>query len=80
MQYEIKTFETEGDNKRVGFMVESNGKKLAIDRLVPIVEGKAPESYVSDALIAAQSEIDEWVSSSALIGKIWNSETNSFGA
>lgn len=78
MQYEIKTFETEGDNKRVGFMVDSNGKKLAIDRLIPVVDGKTPESYVSDALIAAQSEIDEWVSNSALIGKSWNPETNSF--
>lgn len=78
MQYEIKTFETEGDSKRVGFMVENNGKRLAIDRLVPIVEGKTPESYVSDALLSAQAEIDEWVSNSTLIGKSWNPETNSF--
>ena len=78
MEYEIKTFETEGDSKRVGFMVDNNGKKLAIDKLVTIVDGKTDESYVQDALTAAQSEIDAWAANTAVVGKKWNPDTNSF--
>lgn len=78
MQYEVKTFETEGSNKRVGFMVDSNGKKLVIDRLVEIVEGKTDESYVQDALAAAQSEIDSWAADASVVGRKWNPDTNSF--
>jgi hypothetical protein len=78
MQYEVKTFETEGSNKRVGFIVDDNSKKLFIDRLVEIVEGKTDESYVQDALAAAQSEINAWAADSAVIGKKWNPDTNSF--
>lgn len=78
MEYEVKTFETEGDNKRVGFIINNNGKKLAIDRLITIVDGKTDESYVQDALAAAQSEIDSWVSDTAIVGRKWNPETNSF--
>ena len=78
MQYEVKTFETEGSNKRVGFMVDNNGKKFAIDRLVEIVEGKTDESYVQDALAAAQSEIDSWAADASVVGRKWNPDTNSF--
>jgi len=78
MNYEVKTFETEGSNKRVGFMVDNNGKKLAIDRLVEIVEGKTDESYVQDALAAAQSEIDAWAADASVVGRKWNPDTNSF--
>ena len=80
MNYEIKTFETEGSNKRVGFMVDNNGKKFAIDKLVDIVEGKADEAYVQDALALAQSEIDAWVADTSIVGKAWDLETNSFRA
>ena len=78
MNYEVKTFETEGSNKRVGFMVDNDGKKLAIDRLVEIVEGKSDESYVQDALAAAQSEIDSWAADVSVVGRKWNPDTNSF--
>ncbi len=78
MDYEVKTFETEGDNKRVGFMVDASGKKLAIDKLVPIADGKTDESYVQDALAAAQPEIDLWAADAVVVGKKWNPDTNSF--
>ena len=78
MNYEVKTFETEGSNKRVGFMVDNDGKMFAVDKLVPIADGKTDESYVQDALTAAQSEIDSWAADSAVIGKKWNPDTNSF--
>ena len=78
MEYEIKTFETEGDSKRVGFMVTSGGRQLAIDKLVTIVDGKTDESYVQDALAAAKSEIDEWNASIAVVGKKWDADKNSF--
>ena len=78
MKYEVKTFETEGDNKRVGFMVDNNGKMFAIDKLVPIADGKTDESYVQDALTAAQPEIDSWAADAVVVGKKWNPDTNSF--
>ena len=78
MEYEIKNFETEGDSKRVGFMVTSDGKQLAIDKLVTIVDGKTDESYVQDALAAAKSEIDEWSAAIAVVGKKWDADKNSF--
>jgi len=78
MEYEIKNFETEGDSKRVGFMVTSDGKQLAIDKLVTIVDGKTDESYVQDALAAAKSEIDAWAAASAVVGKKWDADKNSF--
>lgn len=78
MEYQVKTFENEGDNKRVGFIVDNNGQKLAIDRLVTIVEGKTDESYVQDAFTAAQSEIDSWAADAAVVGKKWNPDTNAF--
>ena len=78
MNYEVKTFETDGSNKRVGFMIDDNDKVFAIDKLVPIADGKTDEAYVQDALTAAQSEIDSWAADSAVIGKKWNPDTNSF--
>ena len=78
MQYEVKTFETEGDNKRVGFLIDNNGKMFAVDKLIAIVDGKTDESYVQDALAAAQSEIDAWAADAAVVGKKWNPDTNSF--
>jgi hypothetical protein len=78
MQYEVKTFETEGDNKRVGFLIDNNGKMLAVDKLIAIVDGKTDESYVQDAFAAAQSEIDAWAADAAVVGKKWNPDTNSF--
>lgn len=77
MIYTVKTFETESGNKRVGFIVENNGRKLAIDKLVPIADGKSDESYVKDALSLAQVEINSWVADTAILGKKWNPETNS---
>jgi hypothetical protein len=78
MEYEIKNFETEGDNKRIGFLVTTNGKIFAIDRLIPVVEGKTEEAYVQDAFAAAETEINAWASDAnvQLVGKKWNPETN----
>ena len=78
MEYEVKTFLTEGDSKLVGFMVKSNGRSLAIDKLVTIVDGKTNESYVQDALAAAKSEIDAWAADVAVVGKKWDADKNSF--
>ena len=78
MEYEVKTFQTDGDSKRVGFMVTSSGRSLAIDKLVTIVDGKTDESYVQDALAAAKSEIDAWAADIAVVGKKWDADKNSF--
>lgn len=79
MDYEIKNFETVGDNKLVGFMVTNdNGKLLAIDKQIAIAEGKTDEQYVQEALAAAQAEIDDWNVSASVVGRKWNPDTNSF--
>lgn len=78
MDYEVKTFETDGANKRVGFTVTKNDNIFVIDKLVAIVDGKTDESYVQDALSAAQSEIDAWAADIAVVGKKWDPATNSF--
>lgn len=81
LKYVVKTFETDGLNKRVGFMVTAdNGEALAIDKEVEIADGKTAEQYVQEALAAAQSEIDAWSGDADNIGKVWNPDTNSFEA
>ena len=47
MKYKIKDFRDEGDNKYVGFMVErDDGERFAIDKKVPLSEGKADDEYI----------------------------------
>ena len=77
--YNIDKFETEGTDKLVGFLVDSNGSKLVIDKRVAIVEGKTDAAYIKDAQALAQAEIDAWVVSendrTANVGKVWNPDT-----
>ncbi len=78
MDYEIKNFQNEGDQKLVGFMVRNEGKAFAIDKRVPLVSGKTDAQYVQEALALAQPEINEWVASASVIGRKWNPQTSSF--
>lgn len=79
MKYEIKNFENQEGQKFVGlWVIDDNGARLAIDKTIPLVNGKSNESYVSDAIALCQDEIAEWQASSALVGRTWNPETNSF--
>ena len=78
MEYQIKNFENDGDQKFVGFMVVNEGKRLAIDKRVALADGKTDEQYVQEALALAQAEIDEWAANQAVVGRKWNAETNSF--
>tara|TARA_R110000803_G_C11731309_1_gene289697 strand:- start:53 stop:301 length:249 start_codon:yes stop_codon:yes gene_type:complete len=79
LEYKVKTFLTEGTDKRIGFMVRnSQGEGFAIDRLIPIVSGKTAEQYTQEALAAAQDEIDEWASDADSIGKKFDPSTGSF--
>lgn len=78
MEITIKNFANDSDQKWVGFMVNNEGKRFAIDKRVPLVDGKTDEQYVQEALALAQAEIDEWASSSSIVGCKWNPETNSF--
>jgi hypothetical protein len=79
MKYEIKNFYTQDDQKYVGFwVIDDLDKRLAIDKTVPLVEGKTNEQYIQDALALCQNEIAEWQDSFAVVGRSWNPETNSF--
>jgi hypothetical protein len=79
MKYEIKNFHTQDDQKYVGFwVIDDAGKRLAIDKTVPLVDEKTNEQYIQDALALCQDEIAEWQNSDALVGRVWNPETNSF--
>lgn len=78
MKYEIKNFETKDNQKLVGLWVINENNRLAIDKLLPIVDGKSPEQYVQEAINLCQQEITEWQNSGAIVGKTWNTQTNSF--
>ena len=79
MKYHIKHFQNEGDKKFVGFYVEDeNGRLFAIDKRVPLQEGKSDESYVTDALELCKKEIDEWQASFAHVGKTFDPATGKF--
>jgi hypothetical protein len=79
MKYEIKNFENKENQKLIGlWVIDDSGKRLAIDKLLPVVEGKNPEQYVQEAIGLCQQEIEDWKNSGAIVGKVWNSETNSF--
>jgi hypothetical protein len=71
MKYEIKNFQTQDNQKLVGFwVINDNNQRLAIDKTVPIVEGKTNEQYASkpalNLLFAIQIGFNE----------LWNVEPN----
>ena len=79
MKYEIKNFENKENQKMIGFwVVNDSDQRLAIDKYLPLVDGKSNEQYVQEALALCQAEIEDWKNSFALIGKKWNPETSSF--
>jgi hypothetical protein len=76
VKVKIKNFENDGANKLVGFYIEdANGKLFAIDKRVPLQNGKSEEEYVSEAYALCKNEIDEWQSSFANVGKEFNPVT-----
>lgn len=79
MKYEIKNFQNQDGQKFVGFWVtDDSGKRLAIDKHLPLVDGKSNEQYVQEAVALCQAEITEWQQSFGIVGKTWNPETNTF--
>jgi CHASE1-domain containing sensor protein len=79
MKYEIKNFQTQDNQKLVGFwVINDNNQRLAIDKTVPIVEGKTNEQYIQEALALCQDEIAEWQESFSVVGRTWNPDTGSF--
>ena len=78
MKHTIGKFVNEGDKKLVGFIVESNGNTLAVDKRVDI--SGTDEEMVSAALVLAKPEIDEWQASFAHVGKEWDAEAGAFKA
>ena len=78
MEISIKNFYDENSMKYVGFKIKQDGNTLAIDKQVPLVDGKTNEQYVQEALALCQAEIEDWKNSFALVGKKWNLETGSF--
>ena len=81
LKYVIKSYETDFEDSsktRVGFFVtDTQGNKLAIDKLVT-TGSKSKEAIITEASNAAQDEIDTWASQFEVVGKIWNPDTNSF--
>ena len=78
MEISIKNFYDENSMTYVGFKIKQDGNTLAIDKQVPLVDGKTNEQYVQEALALCQAEIEDWKNSFALVGKKWNPETGSF--
>ena len=79
MKTEIKDFRNEGDKKYVGFFVQlDNGHTYNIDKEVSVSDGKSDEQYVKEAYDSAKSEIDDWASGFANVGKEWDAEKGIF--
>lgn len=77
MKYIIKTFQDEGDEKRVGFkVVNSKGNTLLIDKVVP--KTGTDEQMIAAAQTAAQSEVDEWEALHSVIGREWDADAGAF--
>jgi hypothetical protein len=73
MKYLIKTFQNDGDKKRISFEIEdSKGNKFAIDKLVDVAGSN--EEMIAAAQAAAQPEIDEWQAQFAVIGRVWDAD------
>jgi hypothetical protein len=72
MKITLKNIETEGNQKRVGFLVtefenEKDKKTMlfAVDKMIDIVEGKTDEEYGKEAYTLAKTQIDNWIASLA---------------
>jgi hypothetical protein len=79
MKTVVKTFQNEGDQKKVGFKITDDaGNLFVIDKLVAITDGKTDEQYVAEALTASQAEIDEWQASFSVIGREWDANAGAF--
>lgn len=77
LTYKVKNFENIDSNKLVGLLVtDTNGKIFAIDKQIPLSDGKSDDSYVQDAITAATDEINEWQNQNNVIGKVFNINTN----
>ena len=71
--YKIKDFTTSGSNILVGFQVtdDSDNQVFLIDKT--ITKGsKTDSAIIEEAQVAAQSEIDDWVSQKTNVGKTWD--------
>lgn len=81
LTYTIKNYETDTEDSsktRVGFYVtDSQGNKLAIDKLVT-TGSKSKQAIITEASNAAKDTIDTWASQYEVVGKVWNPDTNSF--
>jgi hypothetical protein len=74
--------EVDGNNvtkKLVGFKItRDNGATLdlfIIDKWIDIVDGKADDTYASEAYTASLTEINEWKDSFAHVGQTFNPDT-----
>ena len=73
LNYKIKDFTTSGSNILVGFQVtdDSDNQVFLIDKT--ITKGsKTDSAIIEEAQVAAQSEIDDWVSQKTNVGKTWD--------
>ena len=77
LTYKVKNFENIDSNKLVGLLVtDTKGKIFAMDKQIPLSDGKSDDSYVKDAITAATDEINEWQNQNSVIGKVFNIDTN----
>lgn len=79
MQYTIKNFENDGDKKFVGFFVtDAQGNIFAIDKRIPLQDGKTNEQYITEALALCADQIAEWQERYTVIGKVFDPATGTF--
>ena len=63
------------------FVVQNDGvgDSFVVTKRI-VTASKTKEVILTEALAAAQAEIDAWVASLAVVGQIWNPTTNSIDA
>ena len=73
LTYKIKDFTTIGSDVLVGFQItdDSDNQILFIDKTVA-KGSKTDNAIIEEAQAAAQTEIDEWATSKANVGKTWD--------
>jgi hypothetical protein len=79
MTIKIDKFEDDSEaEKLVGLEVIHNGRRLIIDKRVTKSDNKTVEQYVSDALTAAEAEINAWKADIEAVGRTFDPSTGTF--
>ena len=84
LTHKINMYETDHEDSTktmATFVVQNDGvgDSFVVTKRI-VTASKTKEVILTEALAEAQAEIDAWVASLAVVGKVWNPSTNSIDA